>query len=65
MDPANPLRVFVALDVQVYQSLNGGASWSLYGTGLPNALVGDIMIHAAARRLRAATRSRGMWEIPI
>jgi hypothetical protein len=65
VDPANPARVFVALDLQVYQSLNGGASWAMYGTGLPNALVGDIAVHAATRRLRAATRSRGMWEIPI
>jgi len=65
VDPANPRRVFAALDVQVYQSLDGGASWAMYGTGLPNALVGDIMIHAATRRLRAGTRNRGMWEIAI
>ncbi|HVG45811.1 MAG TPA: hypothetical protein VM890_13815, partial [Longimicrobium sp.] len=65
VDPANPARVFVALDLQVYQSLNGGAAWTVYGTGLPNALVGDIMIHASARRLRAGTRNRGMWEIAI
>ena len=65
VDPANPARVFVALDLQVYQSLDGGVSWAVYGTGLPNALVGDIMIHASTRRLRAGTRNRGMWEIAI
>jgi hypothetical protein len=65
VDPNNTARVFVALDLQVYESLNAGTSWALFGTGLPNALVGDIMIHPAARRLRAGTRNRGMWEIAI
>ena len=32
---------------------------------LPNALVGDLLFHPNARVLRAGTRNRGVWEIPV
>ena len=65
VDSRNRNRVWVAADLGVYQSFNGGTSWSAFSNGLPNVLVGDLLYHPHARVLRAGTRNRGVWEIPI
>jgi hypothetical protein len=65
VDQANGNRVWVALDRGVYQTVNAGLSWSDFANGLPNAYVGDLLFHPQARVLRAATRNRGVWEIPV
>ncbi|HEX2093630.1 MAG TPA: hypothetical protein VHG28_14585 [Longimicrobiaceae bacterium] len=65
VDPANADRVWVAADLGVYQSTDAGATWSNFSNGLPNALVGDLVFHPHARVLRAGTRNRGVWEIPV
>jgi hypothetical protein len=65
VDPANPNRVWVAADLGVYQSLDGGASWADFSNGLPNMYVGDLIFQPHARVLRAGTRNRGVWEIPV
>jgi photosystem II stability/assembly factor-like uncharacterized protein len=64
-DPANPDRLWVACDLGVYETVDAGGHWSLFGVGLPNALAVDLALHVRSRRLRAATRSRGIWEIDI
>ncbi|GAA1444822.1 WD40/YVTN/BNR-like repeat-containing protein [Leifsonia poae] len=65
VDPANPSRVWVAADLGVYQSQDAGATWSPFASSLPNAYIGDLIFHPHARVLRAATRNRGVWEIPV
>ena len=65
VDPGNASRVWVAADIGVYQTLDGGASWSPFGTSLPNVLVADLIFHPHSRVLRAGTRNRGVWEIPV
>jgi hypothetical protein len=65
VDPWNSNRVWVAMDLGVYQSLNAGASWADFSASLPNAIIGDIVFHPHARVLRAGTRNRGVWEIPV
>lgn len=65
VDPANANRVWVAADLGVYQSLNGGTGWADFSNALPNAYVGDLVFHPHARVLRAGTRNRGVWEIPV
>lgn len=65
VDNANANRVWVALDKGVFQSTNGGSSWTDFANGLPNSYVGDLLFHPQARVLRAATRNRGVWEIPV
>jgi hypothetical protein len=65
VDPANSNRVWVAADLGVYQSLDGGATWAGFANGLPNCFIGDLVFHPHARVLRAATRNRGVWEIPV
>jgi photosystem II stability/assembly factor-like uncharacterized protein len=64
-DPANRDRVWVACDVGVFESTNAGGSWSVFGTGLPNALAVDLLFYEPDRLLRVATRSRGVWETAV
>lgn len=61
-DPASPDRVWVACDVGVFESVDAGGRWSVFGTGLPNALAVDLQFYEPDRLLRVATRSRGVWE---
>ena len=64
-DPEKPNRVWVATDVGVFQSTNGGRTWSIFGRGLPRALAVDLIFHPRLRLLRVGTRSRGVWEIHV
>jgi len=65
IDPQNPNTVYVAADVGVYRSTNAGAVWTSFNAKLPNALVKDLAFHPRSRLLRAATQSRGVWEIAV
>ena len=65
VDPTNANRVWVGADLGVYESPDAGATWHHYYNGLPSAYVGDLVFHPQARRLRAGTRNRGVWEIPV
>jgi hypothetical protein len=65
VDDANANRVWVGADLGVYRSLDAGQTWTTYANALPNAYIGDLIYHANARVLRAATRNRGIWEIPV
>lgn len=65
VDPANFQRVFVSADVGVYQTLNLGTNWAIYGTGLPNAMAADLLLHAQDRKLICGTRNRGAWVTVI
>jgi len=65
IDPLHPNTVFVTADVGVYRSVDAGAVWTSFNNGLPNALVKDLAFHGRSRLLRAATQSRGVWEIAV
>jgi hypothetical protein len=65
VDPGNFNRVWVAADVGVYQTLDLGASWRPFSTGLPNAMAVDLLIHKQDRMLVCATRNRGAWAIHV
>ena len=65
VDPSDGNRVWVGADLGVYQTFDGGATWSAFSQALPNALIEDLDFHSGARLLRAGTRSRGVWEIPV
>ena len=63
--PSSPNRVWVAADLGVWQSVDAGAHWAGFSLGLPNVLVEDLEYHPYSRVLRAGTRNRGVWEIPV
>jgi len=65
VDPANYKRVFVAGDRGVYETTDLGASWAVYGVGLPNAMAADLLVHAQDRVLTCGMRNRGAWTIPL
>jgi photosystem II stability/assembly factor-like uncharacterized protein len=65
IDPLKPDTVYVALDVGVWRSTDAGENWISFNKGLPNALIKDLVFHARSRLLRAATQSRGVWEIAV
>jgi photosystem II stability/assembly factor-like uncharacterized protein len=62
IDPLAPNTYYIATDVAVYRTTNGGATWTQFSQGLPNAAVFDMRLHNPSRLLRAATHGRGMWE---
>lgn len=64
-DSRNANRVWVAMDRGVSQSFDAGAHWADFSNGLPNCYVGDLYFHPHAWVLRAGTRNRGVWEIPV
>ena len=52
--------LFVATDLGVYASTNGGVNWKRYGDDMPNAVVYDMKLTTDGT-LIAATHGRGMW----
>jgi photosystem II stability/assembly factor-like uncharacterized protein len=62
IDPAAPNTYYIATDIAVYRTTNGGATWTQFSEGLPNCAVFDLRLHGPSRLLRAATHGRGMWE---
>ncbi|MCL5020109.1 MAG: hypothetical protein M1339_00275, partial [Bacteroidetes bacterium] len=49
----------------VFESTDNGASWSQFGTGLPNAVVDGIAIQYSSNLLRIGTHGRGAWQIGV
>jgi hypothetical protein len=65
IDPSYPSIYFLGTDLGVYVSLDAGASWTPFNTGLPHVVVSDLRVHDSARILRAGTHGRGLWEVDI
>jgi hypothetical protein len=65
VDPANPQQLFAGADIGIWRSADGGANWSPYQNGLPDAGVVDMQLHADRRLLRVATYGRGVYERAI
>ncbi len=65
VDPENPSHLYVAADIGVWRSADGGASWAVFARGLPDAAVVDLELHSASRLLRAATHGRGVYEFDL
>lgn len=65
IDPGNPDHLFVATDVGVFETHNGGASWVTAGEGLPNVVTSQLLLDAPRGLLHAGTFGRGFWTLPV
>jgi hypothetical protein len=66
-DPFHPgvTVLYAGCDIGVYRSVDSGASWIPFGTGLPNVSIFDMAIQPTSRYIRVATHGRGMWEVGL
>ncbi len=62
-DAKNKNLLFAGTEFGVYVSLNGGAEWKKFMTGLPTVRVDDLLIHPRDNDLIAGTHGRGIWII--
>lgn len=58
---------YIATDIGVYRTENGGANWADYSStlGLPNVQVNELNIQDATMTMTAATFGRGIWQISV
>jgi photosystem II stability/assembly factor-like uncharacterized protein len=64
-DPVNRDLLFLGTDVAAYVSLDRGANWQRFMTGLPTVPVYDLKIHPREHELIAATHGRSIWIVDI
>src|SRR5207248_115722 len=57
--------LYVATDIGVFQTSDGGKQWVTLSTGLPKVLVRALNLHRASRTLRAVTHGRSMWDLAV
>lgn len=67
VDPTVPdgTHVFAGTWIGVYETKDGGATWHLFGSGLPSAIVSDLYIFPDGKKIRIGTYGRGVWEMPL
>ncbi|MFL5606043.1 MAG: WD40/YVTN/BNR-like repeat-containing protein [Gemmatimonadaceae bacterium] len=64
-DPASRDLLYVGTSLGAYVSLDHGASWQRFMTGMPTVPVYDLKIHPRDRELIAATHGRGLWIVDV
>lgn len=56
--------LYAATWLGVYGTSNGGGTWTLVGSGMPQVRVSDLYLAPDSSYLRASTWGRGVWELP-
>ena len=62
---ASPRMVLVGTDIGVFQSIDEGASWVSFNSGLPAVEIYDMKYKQTAGVILAATHGRGCWTFDI
>jgi hypothetical protein len=57
--------VYAATVLGVYGTTDGGASWHLFGAGLPAVRVFSVYVSPDGNAVYAATFGRGTWRISL
>ncbi len=65
LDPQLPGTIYAGTDLGVFRTVDGGATWLRFGTGIPNTSVFILRYHAATRSLVAATHGRGAFRLNL
>lgn len=55
----------VGTDLGVYRSSDDGATWTVFGSGLPALAVDDLAFNPNSNTLYAATHGRGMYQSTV
>jgi hypothetical protein len=63
--PYNDSVLFVATDIGVYATTNGGNTWQRLGTNMPYVINFDIEVDTFTNRLIAGTFGRSMMSYPL
>jgi hypothetical protein len=61
VDPANPSRLFVASDIGVVRSVNGGVSWSVVWSGSSDQWANDLLFDPA----NSAVMFAGIYDLGV
>ena len=64
-DPAYQEILYLATDVGVYYTINGGTSWQPAGTGMPVVTCVDLKLHQPTRTLVAGTYGRSVYKLNL
>ena len=64
-DPYNRDLLFAGTSRAVYVSVDRGANWQRFMSGMPNAPMYDLQIHPRDKELIVATHGRGFWIVDI
>lgn len=62
VSPYSSHHLYVATDLGVFATTNGGAEWFEFNDGLPLVYATDIHYHPLDRTLRLSTLGRGAWK---
>jgi ligand-binding sensor domain-containing protein len=62
IDPNHVSDTYIATDIGVFVSTDGGSHWRQYGSGLPRSAILGLKM-ASNRNIVAATHGRGGWSI--
>ena len=57
--------LYVGNDEGVYYSTTGGASWSLFGSGMPDVQVKSLELNQTTNVLTAGTYGRGVFQLSL
>ncbi len=57
--------LYVATDVGIFITTNGGTGWSELATGLPHVECTSLKLNNTARVLRVGTHGRGDWDLQL
>ncbi len=57
--------IYIATDLGVLGTTNGGITWSPLAPGLPNVAVLALKLHRNSRILRAWTHGRSAWDLKL
>ena len=64
-DTENQNILYLGTDNGLQISLNQGATWSNFSSGLPNVAVHDLIIQAKAKELIVGTHGRSLYKVDI
>ena len=64
IDPFKANTFYIGTDIGVFQTTDGGTTWTRLGNGMPKVATFMVRYHEATRSLIAATHGRGIFRLP-